>query len=116
MPARREIHRHAREARPVLQHLPAMRHPPVVALLARRIDRRVHGIEYAADEDRAVARGSAGPFEHRRQVAEGKAGPGRGQIEEEFDAGGHRITPFPSPRSEEHTSELQSLMRTSYAV
>src|SRR3546814_3741020 len=75
-----------------------MRHPPVVALLARRIDRRVHGIEYAADEDRAVARGSAGPFEHRRQVAEGKAGPGRGQ------------------RSEEHTSELQSLMRISYAV
>src|SRR3546814_20767183 len=29
---------------------------------------------------------------------------------------GHRSAPLPPPRSEEHTSELQSLMRISYAV
>src|SRR3546814_2046134 len=31
-------------------------------------------------------------------------------------ANGHRLTPQFGIRSEEHTSELQSLMRTSYAV
>ncbi len=34
MPMRGKIHRHARQPGPVLQHLPAVRQPPVVGLLA----------------------------------------------------------------------------------
>src|SRR3546814_7850011 len=33
-----------------------------------------------------------------------------------FWSAGHELQPFPAMRSEEHTSELQSLMRISYAV
>src|SRR3546814_1914634 len=45
----------------------------------------------------------------RARIAEARGGgPGRGRLEDRYRLG--------SPRSEEHTSELQSLMRISYAV
>src|SRR3546814_1577277 len=60
----------------------------------------------------------AGGFEAER-LARLEHGVGRGQVElhalgqELLDPQGHALDHF---RSEEHTSELQSLMRTSYAV
>src|SRR3546814_2405127 len=42
--------------------------------------------------------------------------PGRGQLSERVEAFQQRFTIPTDRRSEEHTSELQSLMRTSYAV
>src|SRR3546814_7620292 len=56
----------------------------------------------------------------RDHLAPGKADPGQEQEEEQENRGGR--TKWPQPltaprhRSEEHTSELQSLMRISYAV
>src|SRR3546814_9825627 len=53
----------------------------------------------------AVSGGVGGQEGHERVLPRGtESGPGWGQL------------PRPSPRSEEHTSELQSLMRISYAV
>src|SRR3546814_7622050 len=47
---------------------------------------------------------------------DGKILIGQGQIDDELWLYPFRIFPSWKPRSEEHTSELQSLMRTSYAV
>src|SRR3546814_3958983 len=89
MPPRRKIHRHIRKPRPVLQYLPAMLEPPVVGLSARRVDGGVHRIEHPADEDRAVDRRRARAFQNARQVMKRQTGPGRGEVEEKFDARGH---------------------------
>src|SRR3546814_7726416 len=51
-----------------------------------------------------------GAFRRKHQAAEGAAGM------ERHRAGRQREALRPPPRSEEHTSELQSLMRISYAV
>src|SRR3546814_4938239 len=61
------------------------------------------------DEGRQHGRG-------RDHLAPGKADPGREQEEEQENRGGRTKWPQPLTRSEEHTSELQSLMRSSYAV
>src|SRR3546814_1036195 len=72
--------------------------------------------------DREPARDIVHLADHRREMSSGH-NPGDPQR----DAGGHKqrddenFTPckpghWPTPRSEEHTSELQSLMRISYAV
>src|SRR3546814_9082041 len=49
----------------------------------------------------------------RRAQVIGQPGGGDQGFALEID---HRCLPLPSARSEEHTSELQSLMRTSYAL
>src|SRR3546814_20384985 len=70
-----------------------MLEPPVVGLFARRIDGGIHRVEHSADEDRPVHRRRARAFEHAGQIVERKAGPGRREVEEKFDASGHRIRP-----------------------
>src|SRR3546814_9363314 len=59
-----------------------------------------------------------------RRGVRGVRGPGRGDPAADDTLAGVRLEPVdpgrlvgePLPRSEEHTSELQSLMRSSYAV
>src|SRR3546814_8479989 len=80
----------------------------------RRID--VGGIDHPAvmlDEavENSETRGPVG--RHAKDVAAENEGPDR-QAALAQRTFSHRETPF--SRSEEHTSELQSLMRTSYAV
>src|SRR3546814_3210424 len=76
--------------------------------LRRRVG--LHGIEDAAVGQRALEGEIVPP--HLFQIDD-KAGPfGAGGAQELANAVGHRGL----PRSEEHTSELQSLMRISYAV
>src|SRR3546814_10302172 len=66
------------------------------------------GLQRAADQQR-LARLQCdlviGEERRERRVRRGRG-----------EAGGHLRLPAPLPRSEEHTSELQSLMRISYAV
>src|SRR3546814_8431591 len=50
--------------------------------------------------------------EHHRAVLPGRRAPGHSRQQ----AGARRLRRDPAERSEEHTSELQSLMRISYAV
>src|SRR3546814_5574025 len=51
-----------------------------------------------------------------RSTAEGETGHAHGHLEFLQSGGGDPATNMPIGRSEEHTSELQSLMRISYAV
>src|SRR3546814_7190921 len=87
-------------------------------------DRRIHGISALAQDVEADARRrrllrrhhAVAAVDRMEDVALGKDGlalrPGRGgPDDEESEKDGAR-----PPRSEEHTSELQSLMRISYAV
>src|SRR3546814_7795111 len=65
-------------------------------------------------EHRLRKRGNIGPRDpyHPHPAAPGRGGDGCDQVRRCRRRACHR----PEPRSEEHTSELQSLMRTSYAV
>src|SRR3546814_14097861 len=91
---RREVHRHAREPCPVLQYLPAMVELAIVGLLARGIDGGIDRVEHPANENWAIDRPRTGAIEHGGQVVKSKAGPGRREIEEEFDAGLHHAFSF----------------------
>src|SRR3546814_7884575 len=83
------------------------RSPRPVERVERRADRRFG--QPIAFEDRdgvtGLERRDRGRG-HRRRAADGKTQQRRGRD----------LAPFGGQRSEEHTSELQSLMRISYAV
>src|SRR3546814_7917455 len=57
-------------------------------------------------------------FDHRRRHLGNRPGGGHAKHRRDADRrpGAIRRIEIPPPRSEEHTSELQSLMRISYAV
>src|SRR3546814_9012863 len=83
--------------------------------LAARPDRR--GIE----PWRRTRAGEAGAERRRRRKGPGRTAPtfaGMARREADGPCGGDRLagSRLPGGRSEEHTSELQSLMRISYAV
>src|SRR3546814_10377246 len=73
-------------------------------------DHRNEGQDHPSPARRPASRKGAGGFAAPRDSRD--SGPPRG-----YGAGGHRRRNLlPLARSEEHTSELQSLMRISYAV
>src|SRR3546814_1415817 len=77
------------------------------------VESQIGAIAADVDGRTAVAGGAAPAFvpaEDRRQQARGAFGVADGDIYMLDEGGPHDI------RSEEHTSELQSLMRSSYAV
>src|SRR3546814_3042113 len=98
--------------------LPVVQPEPFVCLPTLRFDRPVVGQQYAlraAFDDRgrdAAFRdvGEALGREQHRDILLAE------RLEPFADAGGEQRIVEQAPRSEEHTSELQSLMRISYAV
>src|SRR3546814_4614100 len=76
-------------------------------------------------DDRRVVKGVLHLLDHRKIAVVGEetataalifASPGAGVVEILLESGFEHAQPFFIQRSEEHTSELQSLMRISYAV
>src|SRR3546814_7749946 len=67
-------------------------------------------------EERLLATAGAKSFESRFDNSPPACGRGRGRGFHVHGFGLDRPSPRSPPRSEEHTSELQSLMRISYAV
>src|SRR3546814_2932202 len=87
-------------------------------------DRPTVGDATGANEHAAAMLAKAHPVEHgveetrkglERRKAQAAARLGE-QVEDAVQNLGHRPCAHPDVRSEEHTSELQSLMRISYAV
>src|SRR3546814_4759846 len=66
--------------------------------------------------DREVQDQVERPVERRRRVARSRRGPVARDLRRIDAAVDRPVDPPLAPRSEEHTSELQSLMRISYAV
>src|SRR3546814_3659874 len=86
---------------------------------ARKSQRRARAARLDLSQqlrDAAPAQGAASADRPRPCVAGGDAPPGRRAAHGDTGRLRERGLPQPSPRSEEHTSELQSLMRISYAV
>src|SRR3546814_7984117 len=59
---------------------------------------------------------AAQPLAADRRIHRAGDGGGRHRLDARRDLGQMGVLPWPGGRSEEHTSELQSLMRISYAV
>src|SRR3546814_8447530 len=76
---------------------------PYTTLFRSQAERRAgrRGVRIPCGKDRAALRRGRSPPDRRRESAWKRVFP---------------CVPLESPRSEEHTSELQSLMRISYAV
>src|SRR3546814_2123370 len=100
-------------ARDLDHDLGGLAHDPLE--LGPRLGRRQHGI---APAPALAARPDPQCPPAQAALAPGRRSPGFHQAGERQDAVVILIhRPYPSrPRSEEHTSELQSLMRISYAV
>src|SRR3546814_1522396 len=87
-----------------------------LAHLARRVDvvptdRQLVGVVLRSDQDHGPA-GRLRPYLLAQPVETRFLAVGCGETERHV----HAQVGLAGPRSEEHTSELQSLMRTSYAV
>src|SRR3546814_2384733 len=78
--------------------------------------------DQALRRHRPAERGDRGPAQLARRPARGRPGAHQGLLAADADlrgdgaSAGAGARPARPPRSEEHTSELQSLMRISYAV
>src|SRR3546814_7248004 len=94
-----------------LQVATARRHGGLVILAGRQQHRRPAPVEIAVDDNLAAVQHRADPA--GRQVVEAQRAPRQQGAQKLCRAG---IAAAEPPRSEEHTSELQSLMRNSYAV
>src|SRR3546814_1374673 len=87
-----------------------LRHPSYLGL---REDKKPEAVVLETEEDVETATAPASiPISNRDRVIYPEAGLTKGELADYYAA----VAPIMLPRSEEHTSELQSLMRISYAV
>src|SRR3546814_7798567 len=93
-----------------------VRIPPSPPLLAIKNGSSLRSAPAARRGGRALDKRLQYRGEALEEMCRKRAGAGVSRCVRAFDMRSHRAVPAIADRPEEHTSELQSLMRTSYAV